>query len=794
MTKEGRKIENKGSDSPLLFSILVILIMHILKNSPSRPVRSMLIFGTLSAISLVLIAQQNTFAQEPSLNPQPVSMAEEPDKKGDKNAPVDLQADSLSHDDAAQTITASGDVVLIQSGRTVKADKVVYFLKEDRAVASGNVEFTDVTGDKHYANNVEFNDALKQGFVSGLQTFLTDGSRFQATTGDHKDGVNTVMRQATYTPCKTCKDEPNKAPIWQIRASEVEHDEVGKRINYKNARFEVKGVPVAYMPYFSHSDGTVKRKSGFLTPSAGYKSENGAFVENSYYWSIAPDKDLTAGMRVMTEEAPMGLLEWRQRWANADLKANGSFTYSDRTDRRGGSDVYYDDELRGNLQADGRWDMNDKWRSGIKLDMASDDQYLNQYDFDTQDVLENEAYLERFSGRDYASMRMLAFQDLRIAEDREDQPNVLPEINANFLGDPNSVPIVGGRWSLDGSVLGLLRTGSDQDMSRLGVGAGWQRRFVSDYGLVTTVNTKVRAEGYKIGDRAIAVSGSAQGDSDTEGRMFGYVDALSRYPVAKQFQNSQMVIEPIASVTVAPDIDLDDNINIPNEDSQDVQIDASNILNANRFPGLDRVEDEAHVTYGMKTGLYAFDGSYGDIFLGQSYRLDDNENPFSLGSGLNNQTSDIVGQISASYQNTYNLDYRFQLGSDDLASQRHEVDASFVYDQFTFSTQYLYASGLSGTDIEETREQVSNAASYYINDQWRIYGAARHDLGEDSGLREAGIGLDYLGNCVSWSVTGKRTLTEEASGDNGTEILFRVGLKNLGEFSTSADSLGGGAE
>lgn len=760
------------------------------KNRSHSVFRFAMCLGTMTALTVVLPLTSFVYAQDA----QNISKTDGIKKKADNKAPVDLQADSLSHDDNGQTITASGDVILQQAGKTVKADQIVYYLKEDRAIATGHVEFTDVTGDKHYADKVEFNDTLKQGFVAGLQTFLTDGSRFQAKTGDHKDGVKTVMRQATYTPCETCKDQPEKAPTWQIRASEVEHDEIGKRVNYKNATFEVKGVPVAYLPYFSHSDGSVKRKSGFLTPSAGYTSETGAYVQDSYYWSISPDKDMTAGVRVMSEDAPMGLLEWRQRWDNAALKANGSFTFSDRTDRRGGTDVYYNDELRGNLRADGRWDMNDKWRSGIKLDMSSDDQYLRQYDFDSKDVLENQAYVERFSGRNYASMRMMAFQDLRIAEDREDQPNVLPEIQANFLGDPNSVPIIGGRWSLEGSLLGLLRTGSDQDVSRIGLGAGWQRRFVSDYGLITTVNSKVRAEGYKLADRAVAVSGSDQGDSDTDSRMFGYIDALSRYPVSKQFENSQMVIEPMLGMTVAPDLDEDDNINFPNEDSQDVQIDASNLFNANRFPGLDRVEDDAHITYGVKTGLYAYDGSFGDIFIGQSYRFDDSENPFLAGSGLNAQSSDIVGQISAGYKGDYTLDYRFQLANDDLASQRHEVDATLNYNKFTFTTQYLYAAGLGGTDIEATREQVRNAASYYINDRWRIFGAARHDLGDDSGLREAGIGLDYTGNCVSWSVTGKRTLTEEAAGDSGTEILFRLGLKNLGEFETSATNLGSSLE
>ena len=746
--------------------------------------------GALSALCLVFSARALFAQTEPTLNPEPISFEKEAKKNDSKKAPVDLQADSLTHDETGQTITATGNVVLVQAGRTVKADKIVYHLKEDRAVAIGHVKFTDDTGDVHYADKVEFNDTLKEGFVTGLQTYLTDGSRFQAENGTHKQGVRTIMRDATYTPCKTCREHPDKPPIWQIRASEVEHDEIEKRIIYKNARFEVKGVPVAYLPYFSHPDGSVKRKSGFLTPSGGFNSSNGVYAESAYYWSIAPDKDLTAGVRVMSQARPLGLLEWRQRWNNAELKVNSSFTYSDRVDSRGERTVYYNDSLRGALKADGRWDINDKWRSGINLDMSSDDQYLRQYDFGSRDVLENDAYVERFSGRNYASVRMLAFQDLRIKENRLDQPNVLPEGEMSFIGEPGSVPVIGGRWNVGGSVLGLLRPGVGQDMDRLGAYAGWQRRLVSDYGLVTTVDAKLRGEFFNISDRTVAAAGSAIGDSGTETRMFGYANALMRYPVVKRFSKSQAVLEPMFAVTVAPNISVNDNIKIPNEDSQDVQIDASNLFEANRFPGLDRVEDETHITYGMKSGLYGYDGSHGDVFLGQSYRFDKNENPFSVGSGLENQNSDIVGQVSASYKDNYTLDYRFQLANESFSSQRHEVDATFSLNALTLSSRYLYAKGLSGTEISGTREQIQNSASYYINDKWRLYGAARHDLGNDPGLREAGVGLDYIGQCVSWSVIGKRTLTQEGSGDNGTEVLFRIGLKNLGEFQSSGLSLG----
>ena len=61
--------------------------------------------------------------------------------------------------------------------------------------------------------------------------------------------------------------------------------------------------------------------------------------------------------------------------------------------------------------------------------------------------------------------------------------------------------------------------------------------------------------------------------------------------------------------------------------------------------------------------------------------------------------------------------------------------------------------------------------------------SSQYDLGDrNPGLRRAAIGLDYFGQCVSWSLTGVKNLTDDASGDSDTEILFRLGLRNISEF------------
>lgn len=739
-------------------------------------------------MSLALFSPVSAIAADESVPDDNIAV----EKTNTKQAPVDLQADNLTHDESGQTITATGNVILVQAGRKVEADKIVYNLKQDVVTATGNVIYTDTNGDQHHADQVVFNDAMKQGMVDGLQSMLTDGSRFTAKHGEHHGEVSTIMYDATYTPCETCATDPDDDPLWQIRASEVKHDKQNKRVVYKNARFEVEGVPVAYVPYFAHPDGSVKRKSGFLTPSGGYKSDQGIFVESNYYWDIAPNRDMTVGIRAMTEDAPLAIAQYRQRWSNAYLQTDGNFTYSDRTDSVGGVKVHKDEELRGSLSADGRWDMNEKWRSGLTVDVTSDEQYRRQYDFENRDVLKNELYTERFSGRNYAIGRMIAYQDLRVEEDRGDQPNVLPEVHASFLGEPGSIPVIGGRWSLEGSMLGLRREAGGQDMNRLGAGIGWNRRLVSDFGLVSVLDAKARGEFYRTRDRDGAESDPSLKGHSSQTRSFASFNVRSSYPVSKELKTmpAQLVIEPIAALTVSPEIGT--NENVPNEDSQDVQIDASNLFEDNRFPGLDRVEDQTHATYGLRTGVYGNEGSFGDVFIGQSYRFEDENNPFALGSGLDEQASDVVGQVRGNYdgeETGYAVDYRFQLDNDSLVPQRHEVDASMHVSKFDLGSQYLYAKALDGTDITETREQITNSASYYINDKWRLTGAARHDLGSDPGLRQAALGVDYTGQCLSWSLTGKRNLTDEASGDSGTEVFFRIGLKNLGEFESAGFSL-----
>ncbi len=755
-------------------------------NSPVEAILSPTVVPDIPSLPETVLASYGGAHQVRDIQPMVVAAATPapPSLAGTNEAPVDFEADNLQHDDATRTITATGNVQLVQSGKILRAQKIVYNLPNETAHAEGNVILSDANGDVYFADNLELTGQMREGVAKKVRAYLGQGGRFTASEIQKLPDGSMKLKDAAYTPCECANDDEDN-PAWEIKAKDVEYDKPEGRIKYKHAKFEIYGVPVMYTPYLSHSDGREKQKSGLLAPSAGFNSQLGYHITNQYYWAISPDKDATAGVMLTSKKNPVGLLEYRQRFNNAEFQISGSGTSSERKDRVGGVEVTRDEEARGHLFAEGVWNINNKWRAGVDLELTSDDQYLRQYDFSNEDVLENQLYVERFSGRNYAVGRVLAFQDVRVNEYRRDQPDVLPEVIASFTGEPNAM--LGGRWHLEANALGLRRSGDGQDMNRGVLTANWQRKLVSDTGLVSTVDLTARGDIYSVDDRDVAALTPGMDKGDTESRFFPQAHIVTSYPMAKPYESMQMVIEPMAALTIAPNVNAKD-VAIPNEDSEDAQIDALNLFNPSRFPGKDRIEDDSRVTYGLRTGFYGYEGSYLDMFAGQSWRFDEDDNPFPRGSGLNTQSSDVVGQISGMYDGRYGVSYRFQLDSNDFASQRHEFDGYANWDRFSLSSRYLYATSLEDTIIDEAREQIEGVASINLTNEWRFNTGALYDLGQDPGLRKAAVGIDFMGCCMSFSLLAERNLTTDSSGDNGTEIKFRIGLDHLGQIESGSSS------
>lgn len=701
------------------------------------------------------------------------------------DTPVNFQAKMLSHDDALQTVTAIGEVELVQGDRILRADKMVYHLDTDTVEAIGNVSLLDENGDVSFAEYVSLNKSMKDGFIQSLLAMLSDGSRFTAVEAKRENGNKLTLTDATYTPCKVCETDPH--PLWQIKADKVVHDETDHTVQYKNARLEFAGVPLAFAPIFSHADPSVKRKSGFLRPEFGYSSEQGAHLEAGYYFGdIRPDIDATLRVRPTTLAGTLVQGELRKRFDSGRMQIDGSFANSDRQEEDGRVE---EDRLRGHIFANGLFDIDDKWRAGFDFRRVSDKEYLRLYDISRPNVLESTAYAERFSGRDYTRIAALNFQDVRLGN-RPDQPDILPSLEHRSFGEPGQT--LGGRWTAGVQTLELFRPGSDQDVERGSVDLGWERRDVTGIGLVTRVALSGRADYFAVQDSRAATLTPGLDPTTNEARGMAVASVGASLPLVKRLHKAQIMVEPQAGFSISPQVD-DTPLSIPNEDSIDIQLDTNNLFADNRFPGIDRVEDGARVNYGITAGIYGDNGRYGRVMLGQSYRLDD-DLIFPAGSGLDDNASDVVGQINASVSKYLSGDYRFQMDNHNLVIHRHEFQAHVGNDTVNVNGKYIFIDPTAGTGFTESRQQALVDGVYRFKPRWWLNADVLADMGEEPGFRKAALGINYADECFSFSLEGARNLINEASGENGTVLMMRIGLKNLGEFSTPDIKLKKGEE
>ncbi|MBI3440704.1 MAG: LPS assembly protein LptD [Proteobacteria bacterium] len=276
--------------------------------------------------------------------------------------------------------------------------------------------------------------------------------------------------------------------------------------------------------------------------------------------------------------------------------------------------------------------------------------------------------------------------------------------------------------------------------------------------------------------------------SPTIARGIATASMISSYPLARTLAGSQAVIEPVAGISVSPNVSQE-NDTIPNEDSLDVRFDSNNLFQQNRYPGIDRQEDGGRLNYGLKTGVYGDSGRYGNALVGQSYRFS-GDRIFPQGSGLENRLSDIVGQVKVGLSRYLDADYRFQFDNQTLAAKRHEVQAGGGNDTFRLNSRYLYAAAVAGTGFNESRQQIEMDGTYNITKTWKYNASVLEDVGNQPGLRNATTGINYSDECFTFSVQGSRNVAAAASGNDETRLMVRIGLKSIGEFSGPQIPLG----
>ncbi len=732
-----------------------------------------------------------------------------------------VEADQLVYDYDHNTVSALGNVKIYYSGYTLEAERVTYNKPTRRLVASGKVKLTDPTGIATFAEQLDLTDDFSDGFVQSLRVEAPDRTRFAAERADRANGETTTFTNGVYTACEPCKDHPEKPPLWQVNAQKIIMNQKEKMIYFRNASFEFMGVPIAYVPYFSTADSTVKRKSGLLTPIFGYSSARGFSLTTPYFLALAPNYDMTISPSYYTKQGFMGDLEWRHRLSNgqytvhvAGISQNdpGAFLASD------GSGTYAQRDFRGGVRTTGEFAINSMWSFGWDGTLSTDRTFTRNYSVLNADtaVTQSNIHLTGIGESSYFDIRAMHFEILTDSPsnpiyDQGRQGDALPVADYSRVFDD---PVLGGQFTLTSNLTNITRSENDPftvDMNGDGIIAGnetfyhgvagnytrystqldWERKIIGPFGQVFTPFAYLRGDAFAINPDSSAPASLTDQSSGFRG--MPAVGMEWSWPVMAQIGQSTQVLEPIAQVIIRPNETLAGQL--PNEDAQSLVWDDSLLFAHDKFSGYDRVEGGTRLNAGLHyLGTFS-NGMSVDGLFGQSFQLA-GANPFASAdiadagnfSGLETKDSDYVGRLALDTGLGPRLSAHGRFDNQDFTLNRAQVEATNVIGPVTASASYLYLRNYPNAGVTVASSAAAAAASINFIQNWRLFGTVSYDLTKSSVASDS-LGVAFDNGCLTLSLAYSEVL--EAYTDLATtrQLTFRLSLRTLGDTGGTA-SLG----
>ena len=251
---------------------------------------------------------------------------------------ISARKSELRH--SARAATAAGrdlDARLIDSyARLIEQDELIR-LQDNPSLARLAPQKRDT-----YRKRREYWDKGRQlrspvaGAVPETWYFRMTGREIERTNGNDFRATESV-----FTPCRCAEDE---RPDWAFRASSIKA-QIGGYADLHNPVFEIKGVPVLYMPWLKVPIKD-RRQSGFLLPVLGFDSRSGNIVSQPVFFDLSPAADITLTTDLFERRGTRVGMEWRYQerqnsgWTLGVEAMRDGLWMRERADRERWEDLY----------------------------------------------------------------------------------------------------------------------------------------------------------------------------------------------------------------------------------------------------------------------------------------------------------------------------------------------------------------------------------------------------------------------------------------------------------------------
>lgn len=666
-------------------------------------------------------------------------------------------------------LVAEGSVEVFFKGRRLTAERIVFDQATDRLEITGPIVLTDDTGDSVIlASQAEMQADLTEGILTSARLVLNRQLQLSANQIMRVGGRYTALQTVAASSCKVC--EGDQTPLWEIRARRVVHDEEERQIYFDNAVFRLAGVPVFYIPRLRIPDPSLDRATGFLSPTLRTTSDLGAGLKIPYFIVLSPSSDLTVTPYITVRNSQTLDLRYRQVFSTGQIELNGAVT----------RDELMPGKTRGYLFLNGGFQLPLDFGLTLKGQTVSDPAYFLDYGLGYIDRLDSRIEINRTRRNEHISARIISFQTLREDEDNTTIPSVVADLTFHRRF---SLGALGGEGGLRLQTHNHYRSSTDpfdgpdsddiadgRDLGRLSARVDWRKSFLLPVGIEATILGDFTADAYNISEDA-----TYEGSST---RTHGNAGVELRWPLFKaEAGGAVQVIEPVAQAIWSSS----DDEELPNEDSVLVEFDEGNLFSLDRFPGSDAVERGPRVNLGVTWTRHDPAGWSMGVTVGRVFREAD-LGQFGPASGLDGRTSDWLAAVNFDLADGMTLTARAVV-DDDLSLTKGEARMVYRGERTSMAGSVIWSLADPLENRPIPTQEVAFDARRKLDPNWTAKVSGRYDFVADQGS-VAGLGLEFLNECVRLDVSLSRRFTSSTSVTPTTDFNLSLDLVGFGGSGT----------
>jgi LPS-assembly protein len=642
-----------------------------------------------------------------------------------------LRASRLIYDEADATVEADGDVVYDEPQLSISGTDGKFRLNENRGEL-----FT-----------TRFWFYQRHGRGDAKKAYLL------------KPGISR-FKQVMYTTC------PQGSNAWSLRSTKVELDQNTGTGVARNARLNIKDVPVMYLPWITFPIDD-RRKTGFLLPVFGSSDNSGFEIKTPFYWNIAPNYDLTLTPRWLQDRGTQLNTEFRflQPWQEGLLRLE--YLHKDDMTEDQRSRVIVRDDMR----------FNQNLTANIDYDRVSDSNYIT--DLGDSLSLASVTYLNRTAGVQYTTrwwQTRLEVDDYQTVDPTITDANLPYQRLPRLTFEASSPVTPGGIESqlLSEAVHFDANNRVTADRADLWPSISWPYRASA---WESTPELGVRYTAYKLDNQS-----AGQPDSPTRTTpVFSWDNTL-------YLERDFSVIGHRYTQTLEPRVfylyaEGENQQDLPLFDTTQPTFSYRELFEKNRFNGADRMGDANQAALAVTTRLLDPDTGAERLHasVGQLYYFANRNVTLDSSTAVQtNAQSSIAGELEMALSRSWT-------GKADMIWDPHDANTERTNARIQYHPGFRKIANLSYRYLKNEQSQIDASFLWPLSPSWHAVGRWYYDL-RDSQRLETLAGIEYDSCC--WGVRFvARDYVDSSNKTTNRVYMAQIVLKGLATFGSKIESV-----